>query len=187
MYNRAFDLYWTQYKPMTRKEELRTLVNFVHTLRPKRILEIGVGLGGTFKMWEAIIPEDGLLVGMDKVTECSWKKSSKEVHFIKGDSTKKAIINKVKVILGENKFDFIFIDGSHLKEIVKQDVENYKPMLKKQGVIAFHDIRAPDTKLYHDTTTVGEYYYELTKQYGSFEILDPDTWSGSDGIGVLII
>ena len=36
-------------------------------------------------------------------------------------------------------FDFIYIDGIHQYENVKQDIINYLPMVKKGGVIGGHD------------------------------------------------
>ena len=36
-------------------------------------------------------------------------------------------------------FDFIFIDGGHLYEQVKADIINWKPKVKKGGIMAGHD------------------------------------------------
>lgn len=38
------------------------------------------------------------------------------------------------------KLDFIYIDGNHTYEAVKKDIENYFPLLKKEGIMAGHDI-----------------------------------------------
>ena len=35
--------------------------------------------------------------------------------------------------------DFIFVDGSHIYEMIKIDINNFFPILKKGGIIAFHD------------------------------------------------
>lgn len=39
----------------------------------------------------------------------------------------------------DNSIDFIYIDGSHSEESVRQDLELYLPKLKKDGIIAGHD------------------------------------------------
>jgi Methyltransferase domain len=36
-------------------------------------------------------------------------------------------------------FDILYIDGSHVKEDVRQDVENYVPMLKRGGLLVMDD------------------------------------------------
>jgi len=38
--------------------------------------------------------------------------------------------------------DFVYIDGNHKYEYVKQDIENYYPKLKIGGILAGHDFRA---------------------------------------------
>ena len=39
----------------------------------------------------------------------------------------------------DGEFDFIYIDGLHTYEAVKQDIELYLPKLKKGGIIGGHD------------------------------------------------
>lgn len=39
----------------------------------------------------------------------------------------------------DESIDFIYIDGNHQYEMVKQDLENYVPKIKKGGIIAGHD------------------------------------------------
>ena len=39
-----------------------------------------------------------------------------------------------------NKLDFLFIDGDHSYNGVKLDFEMYAPMVRENGLIAFHDI-----------------------------------------------
>ena len=38
------------------------------------------------------------------------------------------------------KVDFVYIDGNHSYEFVKQDIENYYNLLKRGGILAGHDI-----------------------------------------------
>ena len=46
-------------------------------------------------------------------------------------------------IFKDKSLDFIFIDGNHAEEQVRQDIENYYPKIKPHGVISGHDIGWP--------------------------------------------
>jgi predicted O-methyltransferase YrrM len=41
------------------------------------------------------------------------------------------------------RLDFLFIDGDHTYEGVKQDFEMYTPLVRKGGLVAMHDIVPP--------------------------------------------
>lgn len=184
-----FSSLFREYKPMTRKEEIWELVKIIEKRRPKIIMEIGVGSGGTFKLWETIIPINGMLIGIDIMDESKWdhRGSKKRVHFLHGNSLSKKILNKAKGILNGEKIDFLFIDGCHEGSIVRQDFSNYRQLVKENGVVAFHDIRAPDTKDYQRTTTVDKVYTDLKGIYKSQDILPEKGWKGSDGIGIIFL
>lgn len=49
-------------------------------------------------------------------------------------SVKEQIYKKYK------KLDLLFLDGDHTYEGVKKDYENFSPLVKSGGIIAFHDI-----------------------------------------------
>lgn len=46
----------------------------------------------------------------------------------------------------DNSLDFVFIDASHDFKSVLEDVHSWFPKVKKGGIIAGHDYRAPDVK-----------------------------------------
>ena len=48
------------------------------------------------------------------------------------------------VKLVPNNLDFVYIDGNHEYNFVKEDIENYYPKLKVGGVLGGHDITIPD-------------------------------------------
>ena len=85
----------------------------------------------------------------------------------------------LKTIIGNNELDFLFIDGDHSYEGVKQDYELYSPLVKKGGIIAFHDIcEHPircDVDKYWNEIKVGKNYKELVENYNQ----------GWGGIGVI--
>jgi len=47
--------------------------------------------------------------------------------------------------IDDNSLDFCFIDGNHLYEYVKQDIELYLPKVKKGGLLGGHDYDMPGT------------------------------------------
>jgi predicted O-methyltransferase YrrM len=61
------------------------------------------------------------------------------------------------------RYNFIFVDGSHDYESVKEDFANWSPLLKVGGEIAFHDTHKNSTK-----TQVWRLMEELETQ--------PDKW-----------
>jgi predicted O-methyltransferase YrrM len=58
--------------------------------------------------------------------------------------------------LGEEKFDFIYIDGLHTYEGVKNDILDYLSFVKKGGVIGGHDYGTPHNHLQGVTKAVDE-------------------------------
>ena len=46
----------------------------------------------------------------------------------------------MKKLLPPGGIDFLFCDGDHTYEGVKKDYEMYSPLVRKGGLMAFHDI-----------------------------------------------
>lgn len=42
-------------------------------------------------------------------------------------------------LLEDNAYDFVYIDGDHTKKGVQEDIRNYLPKLKPNGILAGHD------------------------------------------------
>jgi predicted O-methyltransferase YrrM len=102
-------------------------------------LEIGVAAGGTtFLMNHFLHPANIVLIDDNQhpkhhvrqyiLCDVSYKQ-------IIGNSQSQTVIDLVK----DQKFDIIIIDGDHSFNGVKSDVENYFPMLRKDGFLIFHD------------------------------------------------
>ena len=76
-------------------------------------------------------------------------------------------------MLPENSIDFLFIDGDHSYEGVKNDFEMYKPLVSKGGIIVLDDIYKKDEgvpklwnelKQEHNCTEIGS--VGTSPQYG---------------------
>jgi cephalosporin hydroxylase len=122
-------------------------------------MEIGTDQGGTFAIWSKLSAEDGIRISVDlphgpygvdnydvNKRDEYLKSLGTNVHTIHGSSHEIHIKEQVKNLLGETQLDFLFIDGDHTYEGVKQDYEMYKELVKPGGWIGFHDVK--DTE-YH--------------------------------------
>ena len=122
--------------------ELWQVIRRLNTLRPKRILEIGVKYGGTARFWNLIAKE--LLIGVDcdlSSVVVDFTEDSR-YEFISGDSTDSDTIARVKEFA---PYDFLWIDGGHTYEIAKSDWNNYSPMVRSGGMVGIHDVGAVGT------------------------------------------
>lgn len=107
-------------------------------LNPQKGLEIGNHCGGTTLVWQAVAPE---IVSIDLEPAGSSDGTITldlfpDVKFILGDSHNPDILEQAAEFA---LYDFLFIDGDHTREGVRMDYEMYAPLVRKGGIIAFHD------------------------------------------------
>jgi len=119
------------------------------------------------------------------------KKEKQKIYLIQGDSHKIETFRKIEEILKGRKVDFLFIDGDHSYEGVKKDFEMYSPLVRKGGIIAFHDI-IPDYYTRYGIKTgswtgeVYKFWNEIKEKYEHLEIVKDREQDGF-GIGVLFV
>ena len=183
----AYSLYMPQ-----EKEEITQLAKFVYELQPKVVVEIGTKFGGTFKIWNEVtnaktISIDlvaGIHGGVTRDDVDNRNKSfinlyGSRCNFIEGDSHQDLTYDLLINILKGQKIDFLFIDGDHTYEGVKQDYEMFKELVSDNGYIAFHDIN--DTQRHRDRNVyVGKLWNELIGEKIEFNI-------GADWAGIGVI
>ena len=89
--------------------------------------------------------------------------------------------HEVSSILNDNKLDFMFIDGDHTYEGVRKDFEMYAPLVRKNGLIALHDIVEHPPEAGCD---VNRFWCEVRTKYEYEEIVEDldQKWAG---IGLL--
>lgn len=136
-------------------EELTQMLKLIQGKRS--LLEIGSSFGGTLKYMASVMPRGSKVVVVDLACDdtpkflnplATLRENCRKlallganVELFIGDSHDKATVEGVKRYA---PFDFVFIDGDHSYEGVKQDWENYGPMGKMVG---FHDVFClPDVK-----------------------------------------
>lgn len=136
------------------RQELLWIIEIYRYVKPMRVLEIGSLYGGTLWHWMNNSSPGTVLVSLDwniysntekKEVVKKWRKrwfewakeSGTVLRTIWGDSRLPETIAKAKRYA---PYDFIFVDGGHLYDVVNADYENYYPMLSRRGRMAFHDI-----------------------------------------------
>lgn len=112
----------------------------------------------------------------------NFAKKNQTLHLVRDSSYDPSTIEKVKGLLGNNKLDYLFIDGDHTYEGVKKDFELYKQFVKKDGIVIFHDI-VPHTS---SSCKVDEFWNEIKVQYKHKEFIDKPNQT-CFGVGVLFL
>lgn len=123
--------------------EVAQLCERLEAINAKTILEIGVDRGGSMNLWLKFVPSDARYIGVDNAMQFVIKRDTPQTKtLIEADSRKPETLEKVKAELGGAEVDFLFIDGDHSEEAVRSDYALYAPLVRKGGIIAFHDIDA---------------------------------------------
>ena len=193
----SFQAFGGSIKPSQVKYEIARLLEIVAELRPKVVLEIGTGGGGTLFLFTRVADYKAKLISIDlpggpfgggyprwkAPLYKSFSRGRQRIYLLRADSHNPATLEKVMLILGNRKIDFLFIDGDHSYEGVKKDFEMYSPLVRKGGIIAFHDIveHPPDTGC-----EVNKFWNEIKHNYKYLEIVKD--WSQKwAGIGVIYV
>jgi cephalosporin hydroxylase len=182
-------------KPIQIKHEITSLLKIIAELKPKVVLEIGTEKGGTLFLFTRVADPKAKIISIDlpggpfgggyprwKIPLYkSFAKEGQEIYLIRGDSHNIQTFEKVKRILNGEKVEFLFIDGDHTYEGVKKDFEMYSPLVRRGGIIAFHDIvvHPPETKC-----EVNKFWNEVKYKYKWMEIVENQGWAG---IGILYV
>ena len=192
--NFAWSFYGDLIRPIQFRGEFTELLKIFQELNPRYIMEIGTAKGGTLFCFCKLARDDATIISIDlpdgpfgggypawKVTIYqAFKKESQKLYLLREDSHKQETLEKVKEILGQNRLDFLFIDGDHSYEGVKKDFEMYSPLVRKGGIIAFHDIAAYIEK----GKFVGDFWNEVKSNYKYREIIKGQKWGG---IGIIYL
>jgi predicted O-methyltransferase YrrM len=175
-----------QSKASIEKNDLKILLTLLSPLNIKRCCEIGTWKGYSARVWlDAFEPEKFMTIENDEKTiveEWAGKKGCDSLY-AKCDSHVESSLVKVKEFFGSNLIDFLFIDGDHSYQGVKKDWEMYGPLVKKGGVIVFHDVCYVSDDPLAPVQVTG-LWYTLKKQYPYVEIKSSKS---STGMGILYV
>ena len=173
--------------------EIRSLAELVQQARPEVIVEIGTYKGGTLFIWCRTNPQAKLIVSID--LPCGMygggydprrrklyrrfvaDRRETRMELMQCDSHAASTLARLREALGDSPIDFLYIDGDHTYEGVKQDFEMYSPLVRHGGIVAFHD-----TATLTRQCGVHRLWDELRS---AFEHKDLTAPSSNKGIGVV--
>jgi predicted O-methyltransferase YrrM len=177
--------------PFQVRGEILSLLDEVHKLKPRTVLEIGTANGGTLFLWTRIIPHDAHAISVDlpggKFGDgyALWRApiyrafavGQQHIDLLRGDSHSASTAERVIKLLDGKQVDFLFIDAGHTYNDVRQDFEMYSRLVTPGGLIAFHDIAEHPLA---SGCEVHRFWSEIKSEYESGEfIADHDQkWAG---------
>jgi predicted O-methyltransferase YrrM len=184
-----------EHKAIQKQSELTGLLHLLERRRPQTVVEIGTEHGGTLWAWCQIAQPDALIVSIDLPRaprgrgESEDQKTRKFLDFacarqtlrlLRLDSHEEETLEALKAVLSGRPIDFLFIDGDHAYNGVRLDYEMYSPLVRRGGLIAFHDILphpifAPE---------VERFWRSIRSDFKHVELLDAHQ-RGGGGIGIL--
>jgi len=143
-------------KHITYTYHLRPMIIYLSKQKKKSLIDIEIGVlrgANAYSIMQHLDIKQLYLVDPYIIYDDGtnyYPNRSKDLEIAK--RTLKIFKNKIKFIfqLSEdahkeflpNTVDFVYIDGNHLYDWVKKDIEFYYPLVKKGGFIGGHDFRA---------------------------------------------
>ncbi len=193
----AFNYFGLSIRPGQFKNEITQLLNNVRELEPNHLMEIGTAKGGTLFLFCQVSSPKAQAISVDlpggkfgggyssrkSNLYRAFAKSNQEIVLIRKNAHHEHTLNEVKKVLSGLKLDFLFIDGDHTYEGVKKDFEMYSPLVRKGGIVAFHDIAKHPEK---SKCEVNKFWEEIKYNHKNSEFIN-NVNQGTYGIGLIYI
>jgi cephalosporin hydroxylase len=158
------------------KDSIEGLAKAVKKESPSRMMEIGTYRGGSLYVWSQYLESVNKIISLD--IDFQGRKDfypkfnpNKEINLLTSDSHRKETRKKVEDMLNGSRLDFLYIDGDHSYEGVKNDFEMYHTLLTDDGIIGMHDIT-------HPGTGVPKFWSEINEKYQTAEFGNSVTKNG---------
>jgi cephalosporin hydroxylase len=189
------------FEPNQIRSEVTQMLHVVARARPRRVLEIGSQGGGNLFLLSKVADPHAKILSIDlnfspvqMAAYPSLAAPTQRLTCFKGDSSDPEMLRRVKAWLGNDRLDFLFVDGDHSLAGVSADYRIYAPLVAPGGLIAFHDI-VPDYTTRHGRKTIAcagdvpVFWKQLKAQLPGYQefVADPEqdgagiglaTWSG---------
>jgi predicted O-methyltransferase YrrM len=165
------------------QDEIVWLLEMIRDLAPRRVLEIGTANGGTLFLWTRVAAPNAYLVSVDMcplgllgrhsafALLCrGFARDRQRIDLVFGkDSHDERTRDDVQLLFGNQRVDFLFIDGDHSYEGVTRDFKLYSSLVRPGGLVAFHDV-APRVPA---GTGVPQFWAELKTAHDTMERVAP--------------
>jgi len=188
--------YYRTMKLKQNMEELRGFVTELTKMPLKRVCEVGTYKGGTLFIWCQLAEPDARVISVDLpggqfgggYSEKSlpffqsFRKPGQTLDCIRGSSHDEAIRAQFKEALGDERLDFLFLDGDHRYDGVKRDYEYYSEFVRPGGVIGFHDIYFREKQ---PEIEVHKFWNELKSKHRHLEFIESGEERRKIGLGLL--
>lgn len=175
------------------RSEFLELAKMVKEQNCKYIMEIGTYRGGTLFVFSQLAAPQATVISLDfhfsllgKVYGAIQKpllrkfvRNGKSLFLLRQNSHLPETLKVVRDILQGHELDFLFIDGDHTYQGVREDFLMYSQLVREGGLIAFHDVAESG-----GSREVHRLWSELKPNYRHEEFIHT-TGSGAMGIGVL--
>ena len=180
--------------------ELQTVSTQIDLLNNKKIyVEIGSKFGGSLLYFGRLMPENSKLIAIDlpggpwghpesvrslEMVASVLRSENYKVNLIYGDSKDIETEIKLKLILGNDLIDILFIDGDHTLYGVASDIKIYTKYVRPGGMVIFHDcgdIKALSTDLnsFKTIKSVRSAFDDFS--YGKKKLIVQEHW----GVGIV--
>lgn len=187
------------YSGLKLKQNMVELLGLLKALREqplRRVCEIGTFKGGTLFIWCQLAEPDAQIISVDLpggqfgggYSEKSlpffesFRGPDQRLDCIRGSSHDNDIREEFRRSLDGAELDFLFIDGDHSYDGVKQDFEFYSQFVRKGGQIAFHDIYHREKQ---PEIEVHKLWAELKPKFRHTEFIEAGEERRKIGIGLL--
>jgi len=152
-----------------------------HASGRKRLAEIGVWHGVTTRLLRSVMAADGVLFAIDPYRPGRLGFSTQRVIARTGvgkvrngqvvwlRTTGVEAARDPRVLAGG--IDYVFIDGDHSYEGIRNDWESWSPLLKTGGVVCLHDSQAYPGRGIEDAGSV-RYTREVIVHDPHFQLID---------------
>jgi predicted O-methyltransferase YrrM len=172
------------------KEDILGFLSIVDNLNPEIVLEIGTFAGGTLFLLSRFSSPTATVFSIDlpRLMTCwrpmvykSFARDHQRIHVIRSDSHDARTLARIKKTLNGRNVDCLFIDGDHTYQGVRKDFDMYAPLVRKGGIVSFHDIvPGPVTHV----GGVPEFWSEIKSRYPWTEFVKDWSQQGC-GIGMI--
>lgn len=193
-----------------KEREFYQLMRRLHQLSPRGVIEIGTSKGGSLYGFCCAAADEATIITIDLpngpygggVAGGGYPAAAVEVYqsfaqrgqrmlILQGDSHDPGVQRAAKEFLStyspDAGIDFLFIDGDHSYEGVRQDFLSYSPLVRPGGLIAFHDIVWHDPQFCHEGPVEVQRFWNEVRQERRYEEIVDDPEQRTCGIGLLYV